>query len=50
MWPEGCTGGPYGKDEPMKDWLLRLEFGVLLVVVVGMLIVTVWSVITSVSS
>ena len=34
----------------MKDWLLRLEFGVLLVVVVGMLIVTVWSVITSVSS
>lgn len=34
----------------MKDWLVRLEFGVLLVVVVGMLIVTVWSVIMSISS
>lgn len=31
----------------MKDWLVRLEFGVLFVMVVGMLLVTVWSVITS---
>lgn len=34
----------------MKDWLLRLEFGVLLVWLVGLLVVTAWSVITSISS